>query len=159
MDYSRGDVQFWRHICSGAYAYSVECTHASGCGHSLHCLEFTWGRYSDIVVSCALEVIGICCIYVAFEVHIFCEDIYAYSLIKLQVHCLVWLICAVMWHLCVDYITTAVGLLSDEAGIYVHSICKWCEMYVYQCLWDIVDSSEFTWSIYTYKVVWYLDMN
>ena len=53
-DYSRSAVA---HMCSVAgifvqrhVPFNVECMDASGNGHIVHCIEFIWGRYTDIVV-------------------------------------------------------------------------------------------------------------
>ena len=44
-------VQCGRHICSWEFSSNVECMHASGHGLIVHCIEFTWGRYTDTVFS------------------------------------------------------------------------------------------------------------
>ena len=40
-----------RHICSGPYASNEEYMYTSASGHSVECIEFIWGTYTDIVVS------------------------------------------------------------------------------------------------------------
>ena len=56
VDYSRSTVgniyAIWQAYSLEACAHNVECTHASGCGHILDCIEFTSGKYADTVVSC-----------------------------------------------------------------------------------------------------------
>ena len=44
----------WEAYCSGTYAN----------GHTVDCSGFIWGTYTDIVVLCAPELIGICDLYV-----------------------------------------------------------------------------------------------
>ena len=44
-------MQCDKYICSGAYAINVQCMHASGHGHIVHCIEFISVQYTDIVVS------------------------------------------------------------------------------------------------------------
>ena len=60
-------MQFGRHICSGAYANGRKCMYTGTSGNTVDCSKFVCGVYTDIIVSCAHEVIGICVIYVTFE--------------------------------------------------------------------------------------------
>ena len=69
-DYSRSTlghiyVPCGSHICSGACANNVKLMYISVPGHTVDCIGFIWGKYTDIVVS-----------YVAFEGHINCCHIY-----------------------------------------------------------------------------------
>ena len=66
-------------------------------------------RNSDIVVSSAYKVIGICSIYFAFEGHIHSWHIYSYGRVNKGAVCCLLPVCAVMYGLYVDYIISAVG--------------------------------------------------
>ena len=62
-------------MCSGVYANNMTFMYMSAFGHIIGCSEFIRGIYTGIVVSCAHEVICICCIYVTFG-GIFVSGIY-----------------------------------------------------------------------------------
>ena len=57
----------WEAYYAEAYANSVKCMYTSVPVHIVDCIGFIWGIYTDIVVSCAHEWIGIYSLYVAFE--------------------------------------------------------------------------------------------
>ena len=42
-------VQYDRHICSGTYTKDVKCMYTSAHSHIVDCIEFIWGKYTDIV--------------------------------------------------------------------------------------------------------------
>ena len=54
------------HICSWAYANNVECMYNSVPGHSVDCIGFIWGIYTDTVVSSAHEHFSTCGIWEAY---------------------------------------------------------------------------------------------
>ena len=58
--------------------------HARVSGYIVYWSEFILGVYTDIIVSCAHDVLDLCGIYMAFEGNICCWHIYDYSVIKLQ---------------------------------------------------------------------------
>ena len=81
--------------------------------------------HSCLISDC--EVIGICGIYVTFEGHICCWQMYAYNMInKVAVHCFVLPICAVLWGLHVDYVMSAVGhtcvVWQACSGVYANNV-------------------------------------
>ena len=101
----------WKH--NGAHMYyvtgifvqgdasNVVCMHASGHGHifSLHWVHMQYIYWHSCLISLheAIVIFGI-------WGHICCGHIYAYSMIhKVAFQCLVWLICAVVLGLHVDY--------------------------------------------------------
>ena len=53
-------------IYSGTYVSSVRCMYTSASGNIVDCIEFIYDIYTDIVVSCAHELIGICGIWGAY---------------------------------------------------------------------------------------------
>ena len=79
VDYRRSAVIDTYAICRGI-CQQCECMYTSAFGDIIDCFEFIWGIYTDIVVSCTQEVIGICAISMAFEGHICCSYMYVYPM-------------------------------------------------------------------------------
>ena len=63
-------MQCDRHICLGADVNNMKWMYTSVCGDIVDSIEFISDIHTDMVVSCAHEVIGICGIFMAFEGYI-----------------------------------------------------------------------------------------
>ena len=92
-------VQCGMHICSGAYDNNVKWLYTIAPGHIVDCIEFILGIYTDIVVSCAHDLICICSIWE----NIGCWHMYGNSIsIKSCSLLLFSLLCAVLLVLYVE---------------------------------------------------------
>ena len=106
--------------------YIYQCSKSHYWLHQFHI-------YTDIIFSCAYEVIGICGISVTYEGEISCWHINGHGMVNKSCSLLFWLVCTVMWGPHVEYSISVEGHTCLVVGIFVEGHM--------QVMWNICISS------------------